>query len=218
MAQSPAHKLGQIIGDELEAAIRGPLQRMATEFGLYLDYKHPRTARGGKKKVSWQDSYGNAHDLDYVLEEGGSEEDVGKPRAFIEIAWRRYTKHSRNKAQEIQGAVSPLAETYEQHAPFTGAVLAGDFTVASCEQLMSHGFHVARITYDMIVDAFAEAGIDAYSDEDTPVADLRRKVRAHSRLKAKNPQLLRDAIARFAPNRSRLSSQHCGTALPAASP
>ncbi len=50
MAQSPAHKLGQIIGDELERAIHKPLREIAEEFGLYLDYKHPRTARGGKSK------------------------------------------------------------------------------------------------------------------------------------------------------------------------
>lgn len=104
MAQSPAHRLGQIIGDELEAAIRKPLMAIAEEFGLYLDYKHARPTRGGKKIVTWRDLRGNTHDLDYVLEEGGSEEALGRPRAFIEIAWRRYTKHSRNKAQEIQGS------------------------------------------------------------------------------------------------------------------
>ena len=45
---------------------------------------------------------GNVHDLDYVFEQGGTEATIGQPKAFIEIAWRRYTKHSRNKAQEIQ--------------------------------------------------------------------------------------------------------------------
>ena len=89
MAESPTHKLGQIIGDEIEAAIRQPLQEVADEYGLYLDYKHARPARGGKKKVSWEDSYGNAHDLDYVLEEGGCEKTLGRPRAFIETALRR---------------------------------------------------------------------------------------------------------------------------------
>ena len=91
MAKSPAHKLGQIIGDELEAVIRGPQQEMAEEFGLYLDYKHPRPVRDGKRKVAWRDSYGNIHDLDYVLEENGGEGHLGRPRAFIETAWRRYT-------------------------------------------------------------------------------------------------------------------------------
>lgn len=72
MAESPAHKLGQIIGDELEAAIHEPLSAVASEFGLYPDHKHARATRGGNKKVAWTDRYGNRHDLDYVLEEGGS--------------------------------------------------------------------------------------------------------------------------------------------------
>lgn len=182
MAQSPAHKLGQIIGDHIEAAIDGPLRQIADEFGLYLDHQHERPARQGKRKVAWEDSYGNTHDLDYVLEEGGSEEDVGRPRAFIEIAWRRYTKHSRNKAQEIQGAILPLAETYRECVPFLGAVLAGDFTEASRDQLRSHGFHVAYASYDMIVRAFRSVGVDVSFDESTRTPDLRRIVKAHDRL------------------------------------
>ena len=143
MAQSPAHRLGQIIGDQLEAALYEPLLSIAQEFGLYLDYKHSRPARGGRKKVAWTDSYGNTHDLDYVLEEGGSEKMQGCPRAFIETAWRRYTKHSRNKAQEIQGAISPLATTYQNFRPFLGVVLAGIFTEGSLDQFRSHNFNVA---------------------------------------------------------------------------
>ena len=163
MAKSPAHKLGQIIGDELEAVVRRPLQRLADDFGLYLDHKHPRPARGDKRKVAWTDSYGNTHDLDYVLEEAGSEDTLGHPRAFIEIAWRRYTKHSRNKTQEIQGAVLPLAEKYARRAPFLGAVLAGDFTEGAREQLRSHGFRVAYIPYETIVEAFREAAFACLS-------------------------------------------------------
>ena len=182
MAQSPAHKLGQIIGDQIEAAIDGPLRKIAEEFGLYLDHQHARQARQGKRKVAWDDSYGNTHDLDYVLEEGGNEEEVGRPRAFIEIAWRRYTKHSRNKAQEIQGAILPLAETYRECVPFLGAVLAGDFTTASCDQLRSHGFHVAHARYDMVVQAFRRVGVDVSFNESTRVSELRRIVKSYDRL------------------------------------
>ena len=182
VAQSPAHKLGQIIGDHIEAAIGGPLRKIAEEFGLYLDHRHARQARQGKRKVAWEDSYGNTHDLDYVLEEDGNEEEVGHPRAFIEIAWRRYTKHSRNKAQEIQGAVLPLAETYQKCGPFLGAVLAGDFTEASRDQLRSHGFRVAYASYDMIVRAFLSIGLDVSFDESTRTTDLRRIVKSYGRL------------------------------------
>lgn len=194
VAKSPAHKLGQIIGDELEAVVRGPLQEMAEEFGLYLDYKHPRPVRDGKKKVAWRDSYDNVHDLDYVLEEEGGEKTRGRPRAFIETAWRRYTKHSRNKAQEIQGAILPLAETYGRYAPFLGAVLAGDFTEGSRDQLRSHGFQVAYITYETIVQAFENLGVDVSSNEDTPEAVLNRKVEAFERLQPNTLRKLREQI------------------------
>ncbi len=158
------------------------MRQIADEFGLYLDHQHERPARQGKRKVAWEDSYGNTHDLDYVLEESGSEEEKGRPRAFIEIAWRRYTKHSRNKAQEIQGAILPLAETYRECVPFLGAVLAGDFTEASRDQLRSHGFYVAYASYDMIVRAFRNVGVDVSFDENTRTPDLRRIVKSHDRL------------------------------------
>ncbi len=118
MAQSPSHRFGQIIGEVLEAAIRGPLEEVCRKHGLYLDSKHPRLARNSLNKVAWKDRKGNTHDLDYVIESGGTEEAIGVPKAFIEIAWRRYTKHSRNKAQEIQGAIIPLYLTREAMTHF----------------------------------------------------------------------------------------------------
>lgn len=197
MAQSPAHRLGQIIGDEVEHAIHKPLQQIAEEFGLYLDYKHPRPARGGKSKVAWTDSRGNVHDLDYVLEEGGSEKTLGRPRAFIESAWRRYTKHSRNKAQEIQGAIAPLAETYHDCRPFLGAVLAGVFTEGSLAQLRSHGFKLVYCAYENIVQAFASKGVDVSTDESTSEVELQRKVDAFDRLADAQSKRVADEIRRL---------------------
>lgn len=182
MAQSPSHRFGQIIGDLLEAALFAPLQKVADDHGLYLDYKHLRPARRDKRKVTWVDHKGNKHDLDYVMEQGGDERTLGKPKAFIETAWRRYTKHSRNKAQEIQGAVLPLAETYRDCHPFLGVVLAGVFTKGSLDQLRSHGFRVVYYSYESVVAAFAKAGIDAAFDESTPDAELQRKIEAFKAL------------------------------------
>ena len=197
MAQSPAHRLGQIIGDELEAALRLPLLRIAEDYGLYLDYKHALPARGGRKKVAWTDLYGNTHDLDYVLEEGGSEKSRGNPRAFIETAWRRYTKHSRNKAQEIQGAISPLAVTYQNARPFLGVVLAGVFTEGSLGQFRSHNFNVAYCPYETILEAFASEGVDVSSDEDTSEAVLQRKVDAFDRLTRTQRERIASQIRRL---------------------
>lgn len=193
MALSPSHAFGQIIGDLLEEALFGPLEGIAQEFGLYLDYKHPRACRGGRSKVSWTDARGNEHDLDYVLEGSGSDAVHGQPKAFIEIAWRRYTKHSRNKAQEIQGAIIPLAEKYSSAHPFLGAILAGVFTEGSLNQLRSLGFQVLYLSYDGIVKAFAGVGIDARFDEHTPDAEIEKKVAAYRALEdSKRAELLED--------------------------
>jgi hypothetical protein len=97
MAKSPSHKWGQIIGDFLEEVFSAQLAKFARKHKLYLDTKGERPARKGKK-VSWVDSFENTHDLDFVLERNGTKNRIGEPVAFIESAWRRYTKHSRNKA------------------------------------------------------------------------------------------------------------------------
>ena len=145
--------------------VRNVLGDVAQRHKLYLDFKKPRAMRGGQGKVTWQDGYGNKHDLDYVLERGGNEETLGVPIAFIESAWRRYTKHSKNKVQEIEAAVMPIALTFSRHQPFCGAVLAGEFTRNALHQLESKGFGVLYIPYASILAAFNELGIDASSED-----------------------------------------------------
>ena len=184
MAESLSHKFGQIIGDLLELAIEPHLEKFARKHKLFLDKKGERKARTGKK-LSWTDGKANKHDLDFVLERGGTVNKTGVPVAFIEVAWRRYTKHSRNKAQEIQGAIIPLTEKYKSSSPFVGVVLAGEFTDGSLNQLKSHGFGVLYFTYDTVVKAFRKFGIDAASNEGTSEKDFRSKIESWNRLKDK---------------------------------
>ena len=166
MAESPSHKFGQAIGNLLEEILQPILVEFCSKYNLYLDIKGKRDAREGKK-VIWVDKYGNSHDLDFVIEKGGTADQKGRPVAFIEAAWRRYTKHSRNKAQEIQGAILPIAEKHEWDTPFLGAVIAGIFTEGSISQLESVGFHVLYIPYDSIVAAFVSQEVDVQFGEDT---------------------------------------------------
>src|SRR5262249_4617115 len=149
------------------------LATFAEKHGLYLDRQGPRSCRPGMK-CTWLDLNKNKHDLDFVLERGGTPEKLGIPAAFIETAWRRYTKHSRNKAQEIQGAIAPLAETYKNARPFLGVILAGVFTPGALAQLESLGFTVLYFSYGSIIAAFKACGIDASFDEDTPDTEFQR--------------------------------------------
>ena len=118
------------------------------------------------------------------------------PAAFIEIAWRRYTKHSRNKAQEIQGAIEPLAATFKNSGPFKGAILAGVFTEGALQQLKSLGFTVLYFPYDFVVKVFLSFGIDATSSETTADDDFQAKIDAYERLdKSKRKQLAGKLLA-----------------------
>ncbi len=174
MAVSPAHRFGQVVGELLESVVLPQLERFCQSQGLYLDHqKKDRKARRGRK-VTWEDHYNNSHDLDFVIERDGTDHGLGQPLAFIEVAWRRYTKHSRNKAQEIQGSILPLAEKFKWNNPFLGTILAGEFTTGSLEQLKSLGFHVLYFPYETLVAAFAAESIDIKFDESTPDEDFRK--------------------------------------------
>lgn len=198
MAESLSHKWGQILGDFIEELMRQKLEVMAKKYDLYLDYKKERKARNNKKKVSWQDKYGNYHDLDYVLEKNGTEDKLGEPVAFIESAWRGYTKHSKNKAQEIESAILPLADTYYKSKPFLGAILAGEFTQPSIQQLESKGFNVLYIPYTSVVQAFSQFGIDAAFNDETTDDEFSDKIDKFYTLSPENYQKIMQEILTLA--------------------
>ena len=193
MAESPSHQFGQLLGDFLESALNPLFAAFAKEHGLYLDSQGERPARAGKK-VSWTDHSENSHDLDFVLERNGTPEKFGVPVAFIESAWRSYTKHSRAKAQEIQGAVLPLTETYANVAPFKGAVLAGAFTDGAMTQLKSLGFSILYFPREVFIDALRTVGLDAAFKESTPDADMAKKVKAWGKLSAAQLEAASEAL------------------------
>lgn len=174
MATSPSHRLGEFIGDFFEFSIIEYLRPIIIKKGYYLDYRHPRKARGNKKEVIGIDLNGNKHKLDIVIEESGSEEAFGRYKAYIEMAWRRYVKHSKNKVQEIAGAILPLVETNAKENPFYAAVLAGEFTENALTQLRSQGFYVLYFNYDEICKIFDTIGLSIRWEEDTSEADIQK--------------------------------------------
>jgi hypothetical protein len=194
MAKAPVHKLGQLIGEFIESYFEQELEGICQERQLYLDVVGvQRKARKGKK-VTWYDVYGSKHDLDFVIERDGTNEKLGLPVAIIECAWRRYTKHSKNKAQEIQGAVLPIAAKYKYHKPFLGAVIAGEFTAPSVVQLNACGFETIYFEYLDIVQAFAESGAAIRYGEDTLDADAVAMVAIFEALSAQELQVIFDRV------------------------
>lgn len=196
MAQSSAHKLGQLIGNLFEASIKEVLNPIVIERGLYLDYKKVRQARDGKKEVVGVDLLGNSHKLDYVIEKNGTEEKFGIPIAFIEIAWRRYAKHSKNKAEEIGDVLDVMYKTYSKTHPFKGAILAGVFTEPAIEQLKSKGITVAYIDYNSVISQFSNYGLSIEWEENTDVESLANKVsQLETYIKINKKKIISDMIS-----------------------
>lgn len=166
MAASPSHELGELIGNFFEDVMKSPIRTLCNKYQVYFDSIELRPARNSKK-VTWTDINGSRHDLDYVIERNGTPNKIGEPIGFIELAWRRYTKHSKNKAQEIAGAVIPIAQKYHEFAPFLGAILSGVFTDSSIKQLKAQGFHVLYIPFEKVVASFKRNGINIFYDEST---------------------------------------------------
>lgn len=179
MATSQSHTLGEFIGAFFEDLMKKPVREFSQKHGLYFDTIGQRKARGGKK-LTWTDVHGSKHDLDFVIEKGGTEDVIGEPVAFIELAWRRYTKHSKNKAQEISGAVNPICEKYRLVKPFKGAILSGQFTENSLTQLKNDDFHVLYIPFEKLVQAFSAHDLDIDFNESSKEADLKKKFDAVS--------------------------------------
>lgn len=185
MAKSYAHMYGEIIGDFFESSMITYLRPTVEGLGFYLDYRHERPARNGQREVRWADADGNQHKLDIVIEENGSEAVLGEPRAFIEMAWRRYTKHSKNKVQEISGAILPLIEKYKKTAPFYSAVLSGEFTNNALEQLRSQGFVVCYTDLNKMEQVFSSFGFTVMWAENTSENFFKEMVTKYHNLSTK---------------------------------
>lgn len=185
MAKSYAHMYGEILGDFFELSMIKYLRPTVESLGYYLDYRHERPARNGQKEVRWADLGDNKHKLDIVIEEDGSEQVMGAPRAFIEMAWRRYSKHSKNKVQEISGAILPLIEKYKKSAPFYSAVLSGEFTSNALDQLRSQGFTVCYIDLNKMEEVFSPFGFTVIWSENTPEAAFKERVLKYQKLTQK---------------------------------
>lgn len=173
MASSQSHTLGEFIGLFFEDLMKRPIKQFADTHGLFLDAGGPRKTRSGKQLI-WIDTHGSRHVLDFVLEKGGTEDVVGQPVAFIELAWRRYTKHSKNKAQEISGAINPICERFQFSPPFKGVILCGQFTDNALKQLRDDGFHVLHIPFEYMTQAFNAHGLHIDFDESTKETDLKK--------------------------------------------
>jgi hypothetical protein len=198
MAKAPGHQFGQLVGNMVEEIVYSALATFAKKYGYYLDKQGPRGKAREGSKVTWCDIYDCEHDLDFVIEKDGTADVRGRPLAFIETAWRRYTKHSKNKVQEIQGAILPTAEKNWKDRPFLDVVLVGIFTSNAIEQMTKSGFEVLYIHRSAIIQAFKGVGIAIDFDEDTPDKHFRAAVRALNELSHTKREKLKNKLQNVA--------------------
>lgn len=111
-----------------------------------------------------------------LLKRGDRKQKQERLGHLLKWAWRRYTKHSKNKAQEISAAIKPLVSRYSEHAPFYGAVLAGEFTENSLNQMRTEGFKLLYFSINAVEEAFGSQGIDAHWDEGTSEEELINRI------------------------------------------
>lgn len=135
---SAGHKLGQLIGDWWERYVVLPLlQDVANELNLFLDNRFTNRPNRGSEKIIWKDDEGNQVDYDFVLELGGSVQKTGTPVAFFEVFWRRGARHSKDKARDDSGKLTPMRDTYPT-ARFLSIAAGGEFTGPAKTLVRSH--------------------------------------------------------------------------------
>ena len=78
------------------------------------------------------------------------------------------------------------------------------FTEGSLTQLDSHGFSVLYFPYELVVDAFSSAGVDANFDEDSADSELAEKVAAYEALNSAEREGISEALRRL--NQSKMKS------------
>ncbi len=156
-----------VIGDSAPYGVYVPVDEWLGRLAVAAGFKEFYFEKTRDRNVKWKDINGNTHKLDIVIECEGSEIKLGKPRTFIEITWHRYTKHSKNKVQEISAAIKPLVSRYSESSPFYGAVLAGEFTTNSMNHMKSEGFQLLYFPINAIEKAFASHGLNVHWNENT---------------------------------------------------
>jgi hypothetical protein len=170
---SAGHAIGQIVGDWWEKYIALPvLEGVATELSLYLDSRFKnRSCRDSK--LQWYDSDGHVVDYDFVLELGGTTDQLGVPVGFVEVFWRRGARHSRDKARDDSGKLIPMRYTYPT-ARFLGIMASGDFSKPARDFIRDRDIELFLAPKAKIIEAFTKHGIEIDYPDRTPESDKRR--------------------------------------------
>ena len=159
VATAPGHLLGQIIGNVMEEALAGSPKTWPTATTCTLDSDGPRPGVRPGAHVAWTDDFGNSHDLDFVLERGGSARKLGNPAAFVE-AWEAIRNTPRRRPRRSRVRSCPCwrsGTTSSPRLPLWSLVNGLLLPSNRCGRAASWSLHLDFATTSRV---FSEAGID----------------------------------------------------------
>ena len=171
MAQSPSHKLGQMIEIKWRRRSNRAWKRWPKNLACIQT-----TKAGAQHAVAKLRFHGRIYTETRMTSimcwrPMAHPSLFGKPKAFIETACAATPNILRTKPKKSRRHC-PVSGSFADRKPFLGVVLAGEFTNPSLDQLRSHGFAVAYCPYSSIVQAFDKVGVDVSSEEDSSGQEL----------------------------------------------
>ncbi|MCD6592585.1 hypothetical protein J7L00_00655 [Candidatus Bathyarchaeota archaeon] len=120
----------------------------------------------------WKDKSGIEHEIDFVI---GTKTN---PLILIDSKYIKYTKHAREKVNEIFMKLTSIKESYLS-VNMLIAVLAGSFTNDALKTLETRGVHVFHIPFKRVAMNLRRFGVIIdwpESDTSTPEATWKRLV------------------------------------------
>ena len=145
---NPASAAGEEVGRLIAEAVERGVEEIVRGKGFIMRSKE-------RLKNRWK----GRHEIDIVIHDA-----FKGPVILIDVKYLRYKKHCRDKASRTCTAHSSLTETYPSIRK-TVAILAGNWTEPSKEQLKSYGIEVFHIPFEHIAKVLGEKGVPFEWDE-----------------------------------------------------
>ena len=160
-----ASKLGEAVGNAVEAEIQRIIKEAVEPYGLYVDVGGKRPGKRKGEKLLMVNDTGTEYQIDLAVENK-----AGEPFILVESKYIRYKKHNRDKASWTCVAHYKLRTTYPTIRKSI-AILMGNWSEPSRKLMNSFGVEIVTIPFVEMVQVLADVGIDfnwAEDDNQTP--------------------------------------------------
>lgn len=160
-----ASRLGEAVGNTVEAEIQRLIRIAVEPYGLYVDTGGKRAEKRQGKKLLMVNDTGTQYQIDLAVENKQAE-----PFILVESKYIRYKKHNRDKASWTCVAHYKLRTTYPTIRKSI-AILMGNWSEPSRKLMQSFGVEIVDIPFSEMVTILGARGIEfdwAEDDNETP--------------------------------------------------